>query len=166
MLFIIIFITTKSSHSIGPKGFISRQGEDSPMKNIYQICPKAPEVSPVQWYLFIGFYITCWQQSHMGKKGPGSKLEIGLALPDVWDGKIKMQLDQLSSSSPLYIDSVKILITNITIWGCLEEAQRTDRLGDSILASLLVKMIRNMSLSLSTQATKLWHWRWSSLRRQ
>ena len=149
MLIIIIFITTKSSLSIGPKGFICRQGKDSPMNNIDSTCPKAPEVSPLQRYLFICCYVTCWQQSHMGKKGPGSKLEIGLALPDVWGDKIKMHLDQLSSSSPLYIYSVKTLITIITIWGCFEEAQRTDRLGDSILASLLVKMIRNMSLSLS-----------------
>ena len=50
----------------------------------------------------------------MGKKGPGSKLEIGLALPDVWGDKIKMHLDQLSFSS-LYIYSVKTLITIITI---------------------------------------------------
>ena len=109
MVIIIIFITTKSSLSIGPKGFICRQGKDSPMNNIDSTCPKAPEVSPVLWYLFIGCYVTCWQQSHMGKKGPGSKLEIGLALPDVWGDKIKMHLDQLSSSSPFYIYSVKLL---------------------------------------------------------
>ena len=71
MMIIIIFITTKSSHSFGPKGFISRQGKDSPMNNIDLTCPKAPD----QRYLFYMLLRYLLTTISYGEEGSG--VEIG-----------------------------------------------------------------------------------------